>query len=230
MENKKEEKIELKEKNKTIKKGLKIIIIVLGIFLILLLVHSIRNYYIMANLEKNIQEYKNLNNFNMHLIGHEKNSAAKMECNYYEKGDNTALYIEKNYDGTKYKTSMYKDKTNTKEAEVFVDINDEPFEHSFGGAIDVKITSLVAAENTADRIINSIGTSIIPIKYEGKNCYKIINICSPNYFVKNKLIIEKDTGLTLEAEDENIKSKREYKFNNVDDKVFTKPDAIMYHK
>ena len=68
-------------------------------------------------------------------------------------------------------------------------------------------------------------------KYNDIKCYTIDNFLSPNILIGNEVntyTIDKETGLVMKTNMNNIVSERNYEFDNVDDSIFVEPNIGEY--
>lgn len=72
------------EKKKIIKNVLKIVLILITMFLVLLIVHTIRNYVIITELQDKIAEYNNSINYHIKSFATENNGTI-VKMDYYKK-------------------------------------------------------------------------------------------------------------------------------------------------
>ena len=89
-----------------IKKGLKIIGIIILILLVLILVHTIRNTIIISGLQNKVEKYSNSNNYHIKSISHiDKNTT--IIINQYQKNEKQVLILERIVNDEKVKMSSY---------------------------------------------------------------------------------------------------------------------------
>ena len=77
-----------------IKNFIKVVGIILLVFIILMLIHSIRNYMIVRELQNKISKYENSTNYHIKSETTEPNGII-MTVNSYRKDDKQATFIER---------------------------------------------------------------------------------------------------------------------------------------
>ena len=97
-----------------IKKVLKIIGIIIAIFIILVVIHTIRNYIIITSLQDKISQYSNSSNYHIKSVATEDNGTI-ISIAYYKKDNKQVVFLERNLNGEISKISMYNngEKTDT---------------------------------------------------------------------------------------------------------------------
>ena len=210
-----------------IKKILKIIGIIVGILIILLLVHTIRNYIIITDLQDKFSQYSDSSNYYIKSIATEDNGTI-ITMEYYSKDNKQVVFLERNINGETSKISMYDDgeKTDTfwdnKENKI-VQLDSETM-------IEINIYNRLETDNNWQTFLGSIFASVKFTNYNGKECYIIKGFLSSNLlnFESAEIYVEKDTGLFVKAIEGSTTTEREYEFDNVEDTVFSEPDISQY--
>ncbi len=209
------------------KKILKIIGIILIILLVLTLIHTIRNYIIIRNLQNKISKYSNSTNY---FVKSEstKNDGTKIIMKYYQKDNKQAVFLEKTSNENEIKISRY---NNGERVDTFTETKDSKVAQlDTSTLISVNIYNQLETDNKWQTFIGSIISNIRSEKCNDKECYVIKGFTSTTSltFEGTKIYIDKDTGLLVKViEDETI-SNREYEFNNVEDTIFIEPDISQY--
>lgn len=209
------------------KKILKIIGIILIILLVLTLIHTIRNYIIIRNLQNKISKYSNSTNY---FVKSEstKNDGTKIIMKYYQKDNKQAVFLEKTSNENEIKISRY---NNGERVDTFTETKDSKVAQlDTSTLISVNIYNQLETDNKWQTFIGSIISNIRSEKCNDKECYVIKGFTSTTSltFEGTKIYIDKDTGLLVKViEDETI-SNREYEFNNVEDTIFVEPDISQY--
>lgn len=209
------------------KKILKIIGIILIILLVLTLIHTIRNYIIIRNLQNKISKYSNSTNY---FVKSEstKNDGTKIIMKYYQKDNKQAVFLEKTSNENEIKISRY---NNGERVDIFTETKDSKVAQlDTSTLISVNIYNQLETDNKWQTFIGSIISNIRSEKCNDKECYAIKGFTSTTSltFEETKIYIDKDTGLLVKViEDETI-SNREYEFNNVEDTIFVEPDISQY--
>lgn len=209
------------------KKILKIIGIILIILLVLTLIHTIRNYIIIRNLQNKISKYSNSTNY---FVKSEstKNDGTKIIMKYYQKDNKQAVFLEKTSNENEIKISRY---NNGERVDTFTETKDSKVAQlDTSTLISVNIYNQLETDNKWQTFIGSIISNIRSEKCNDKECYVIKGFTSTTSltFEETKIYIDKDTGLLVKViEDETI-SNREYEFNNVEDTIFVEPDISQY--
>ena len=212
-----------------IKKILKIIGIILLVLLAILLVHAIKNFIIIRNLQSNISRYVNSNNYHICIAANEQNGTI-MTTNYYKKYNREANLIERNMNGEIAKISIY---SNDGKRNFYVENSKEKIAKLNTDALGltVQIYNSLESDSIWHTFLSSIFTYIKTTKMNDKDCYIVGNYRS---FIglmpvgKNEYYIEKDTGLMIKSITNDLVSERKYEFDNVDDNVFVEPDINEY--
>lgn len=204
----------------------RIILIIIAVLVVLLIVHTFRNYYIILSMQNKILEYKDSTNF--HFINVSNwNDGTKVTMNYYKKGEKQAVFIDREGNDKTVKMSMY---DNGKRVDNFYEVGDSKTAKLGGGMISVEISNRLETANAMETLATCIGSRIKSVKYNGKDCYAIKGVISSLTIASEDetIYVYKDTGLLAGSENDNEKAVRETEFNNVSDSVFVEPDISEY--
>ena len=85
---------------------LKIIGIILLIVIAIFVIHTIRNYIIITDLQNKIAKYTSNTNYSIKSISTSK-EGTKVIIEYYKKENKQAIFMERNINGETLKVSMY---------------------------------------------------------------------------------------------------------------------------
>ena len=210
------------------KRIFKIIGIIIIILIILILIHTLRNYFIITDLQNKISQYSNSSNYYIKSIATEENGTI-ITMEYYKKDIKQVVFLERNLNGEISKISMY---DNGERTDTFCDNKANKIAQLNSGTImTVNIYNRLETDNKWQTLLSSITSKIKSVTYNGKECYAIKDFISatPLSFEDAEIYIEKDTGLFVKMIEGNVTTEREYKFDNVDDKIFTEPDISKYN-
>lgn len=210
-----------------LKKVLKIIAIILVVIIIAFLIHTIRNYVIITNLQNSISKYAESRNFYIKSIANENNGTI-VTMEYYKKDDKEVVFLERNLNGEITKISMYNngERTNT-----YTETEDKKIAQlDSENIMSINIYNNLETDNKLQTFLGSIFTRIKSEKFNGKDCYVISEFLSSMSLTNNNQenFIEKDTGLLVKINLNGMNTEKEYEFNNVDDSIFIEPDISEY--
>ena len=210
------------------KKILMVLGIIIAIFVMIVLVHTIRNYIIITNLQNKILQYSSSTNYHAKYVTTEDNGViATMD--YYRKDNQEVLFLERNINGEINKISMY---TNEEKTNIYIETKDtKSAQLNTKKTIQgINIFNQLETTNSWQTFIGSINTKVKPITYKEKECYDISKFVSEGTltFEGAEMYIEKDTGLLVKIIEGTTVSEREQEFNNVDDSIFVEPDINQY--
>ena len=208
------------------KKALKIIGIILAIVLFITIIHMVRNFIIIKDLQNKISKYKDTDNVHLSLFSDQHNGTV-LTCEYYKKDGKKAAFIERNVNGKINKLSIYE----------YGDTH-----HSYTEAEDVKVAKLNAGfisveifngtemETFFQTILSSLVSNIKTVKMDGKEYYELKHTLSPMLMEEDNqsLLVDKETGLLYKKTSDISTSTRKYEFDNVDDSIFIEPDISEY--
>lgn len=216
------------EKKNSRKRILRIILYIILALIIIFLIHTLRNFFIISNLQKNISNYVNSDNYYIKINTTESNNTT-VALKYYKKGDKQLVLWEKNTNGELLKMSMY---NNGQRVDTFTETsNSKTVKFNSPSQISVQIYNFLETDNSWQTFLLSALAKVRSTTYNGKACYTVENFLNPNSLFgteKNVVYIEKDTGLYLKNITDSTVTEREYEFNNVSDSMFVEPDVSQY--
>lgn len=209
------------------KKVFKILGVILLVLIAIFLIHTIRNYIIISELQNNISKYTDTSNYYTKSTSI-ASDGTKMEMEYYTKDNKQVMIINRELKEAKSKVSMYDngDRVNTyiesKDSKV-AQLNREEI-------LPIKIYNNLESENKWQTFLGSISTNIKKVNYNNKECYLIKDSSFPMSltFKGAELYIERGTGLLIRTNEGGNITEKEYSFNNVDDSIFVEPDISQY--
>ena len=209
------------------KKILKIIGIILLIVIAIFLIHTIRNYVIISDLQEKISKYVNSTNYRTKSVTTE-NDGSVVTMEYYKKDNKEVVFMERNLNGEISKISIY---NNGERKDTFYDNKEgKTVQLNTDNLMSVNIYNFMESDSKWQTLFGSIFANIKSANCDGKDCYIIKGFLSSMSLnsTSSETYIEKDTGLYFKKVDgENI-SKREYEFDKVDDSIFVEPDIGLY--
>ena len=203
------------------KKVLKIILIIIAIAFIVFLIHTVRNYIIITDLQNKISDYAKSTNYNIKMTTIENNGTI-MRLDTYKKDNKKVVFLERESNGEKTKISSY----DTGESHhTYTEAKGEKKANLNGGFITVQIYNGTEMDNTWQTILCSITANIKSVKENGKEYYQLRNIVSSSAitFEGETYLVDKATGLLYKNTNSISTYTREYEFNNVDE-----PDISEY--
>lgn len=209
------------------KKFLKIIGIILLVIIVIFLIHTIRNYIIITDLQNKIAEYSDSTNYYTKSVATESDGAV-VTMEYYKKDNKEVTFLERNLDGKISKISMY---NNGERTDTFWDNEENKTAQIDSEAImSINIYNFTETDNIWQTIVGSIVANVKSTKYNGKECYIIKGFMSSGTLTPegSETYIDKETGLYIKSVQGDIITEREYEFNNVDDSIFVEPDLGLY--
>lgn len=210
-----------------IKKVLKIIGIIVAILIILFLIHTIRNYVIVTGLQNKIKPYFNSSNYYMKSVA-TGNNGTTLTMEYYKKDNKQVAFLERNLNGEISKISIY---NNGERTDRFFDNKEDKIaELDSDMAMTVNLYNGLESENKWQTFLSCIPANIKSINYNGKECYSIKGFMSLTSLNSedSETIVDKNTGLLVKLTNGEDQTEKEYKFDNVDDSIFTEPDISEY--
>lgn len=207
------------------KKVFKIIGLVIVVILILFLIYCIRNFIIIKNLQKNIEQYTSKSEYSIKSISTEENGVV-IETQYYRKDNKQKLVLIRKLDNTEYRIESY---NNGERTDIFWDNPEKKTAKINSGEImGMNIENNFSFKNIFQTLLYAINNKIDVTEYNGKNCY-VISRRLYKQDEREVLYIEKDTGLVLKSVyANNIVTEKEYSFENIEDDIFTEPDIGQY--
>lgn len=210
-----------------VKKVLKITGSIVAILIILVLIHTIRNYVIIKGLQDKISQYSNRSNYYIKSVATEDNGTI-VTMEYYKKDNKQAVFLERNLNGEISKISMY---NNGERTDTFWDNKENKTAQLDSGTImTVNMYNHLETDNNWQTFLGSIFAKIKSTNYNGKECYIIKGFPSSLSltFEGAETYIEKDTGLYLKTIEGDRTTERKYEFDKVDDSIFVEPDISQY--
>ena len=208
------------------KKILMVLGIIIAILVVIVLVHTIRNYMIITDLQNKISQYADSVNYYTKSIATVKDGTITME--YYRKDNNQVVFLERNLNGTINKVAMY---NNGEKTDTFTQTPDTKIAQLNSGTImSIGIYNHLETENNWQTFLGSMFASVKSTNYNGKDCYIIKGFMSSTSltFEGAETYIEKDTGLFIKDIEGETITEKEYEFDNVDDSIFVEPDISQY--
>ena len=208
------------------KKILMVLGIIIAILVVIVLVHTIRNYMIITDLQNKISQYADSVNYYTKSIATVKDGTITME--YYRKDNNQVVFLERNLNDTINKIAMY---NNGEKTDTFTQTPDTKIAQLNSGTImSIGIYNHLETENNWQTFLGSMFASVKSTNYNGKDCYIIKGFMSSTSltFEGAETYIEKDTGLFIKDIEGETITEKEYEFDNVDDSIFVEPDISQY--
>ncbi len=215
------------EKKKIIKNVLKIALIVIAILLVILIIHTIRNYVIVTDLQNKIAEYNGSTNYHIKSVATENNGTI-VKMDYYKKDGKQVVFMERNVNNEITKISMY---NNGERTDTFTETKDSKIAQLNSGTImSVGIYNHLESDSKWQTILGCINAKIKSVDYNGKECYIVKEFMSSISLTSEgaETYIDKETGLFVKSTEADIVNERSYEFNMVDDSIFTEPDISQY--
>ena len=211
------------------KKIFKIILIILLVVIAIFLIHTIRNYIIITDLQDKIAKYSDSENYYIKSTSTTE-EGTKVIMEYYKKDNRQVVFMERNQNEENFKMAMY---DNGERIDIFYensegktcDINSDHTQ-----LIQINLYNFLENDNKWQTFISSAIARVKPIKHNDKDCYAIKRFLSTTSLMdKNmEIIIDKETGLFVKSTETGNIVEREYKFNDVDDSIFVEPDISQY--
>ena len=211
-----------------IKKVLKIIGIVMAILIILLLIHTIKNYIIITDLQSKISNYQDSKNYHIKSVANSNNGTTNIKMDYYRKDNKQVIFIERNANGESAKLSMY---DNGERVDTFTDTQDtKTAKLNSGELMTVNIYNYLETDNKWQTLLGCITAKIKSTNLNGKECYIVKDFLSSTSLTSEgaETYIDKETGLFLQTTETEIITERDYEFYNVEDSIFIEPDISQY--
>ena len=209
------------------KQILKIIGVILLIVIAIFLIHTIRNYVIISDLQNKISKYANSTNYRTKSVTTE-NDGLVVTMEYYKKDNKEVVFLERMANNEVTKISMY---SNGERTDVFTETKDSKVAQLNSGTImSLGIYNHLENDSKWQTILGCISAKIKSVDYNGKKCYIVKEFMSSNSLTSEgvETYIDKETGLFVKSIDASIVNEREYEFNTVDDSIFTEPDISQY--
>lgn len=209
------------------KKILKIFGLILLVIMMVFLIHTIRNYIIITNLQNKISNYANSTNYYTKSVSRENNETV-VTMEYYKKDNKEVVFLERNQNGEIYKISFYNngERTNT-----FWDNKEgKTAQLNTDSIMRINIHNGTETDNKLQTLLESITANIKTTKCDGKDCYSAKGLFSTVSLSEEgaTTYIYKDTGLMFKTIEGDRINERTYEFNNVNDSIFIEPDLSQY--
>lgn len=211
-----------------IKKVLKIIGIIISILIILMLIHTIRNYIIITDLQSKISNYQNSKNYHIKSVANSEDGTTNTKMDYYRKNNKQAIFIERNTNGETIKLSMY---DNGERVDTFIETQDSKnAKLNSDDLMTVNIYNYLETDNKWQTFLGCITARIKSTNLNGKECYIVKGFLSSTSLTSEgaEIYIDKETGLFLKTTEVKIITERDYEFDKVEDSIFTEPDISQY--
>ena len=209
------------------KKIFKILGIILLVVIAIFLIHTIRNYIIITDLQNKIADYSNSTNYYTKSVATESNGTV-VTMEYYKKDKKEVVFLERNLNGEISKISMY---NNGERTDTFWDNKEsKTAQLDSGTIIGVNIYNFTETDNKWQTFLGSILANVKSTNYNGKECYIIKGFLSSLSLTSEgaETYIEKETGLYLKTIEGDRTTERKYEFDKVDDSIFVEPDISQY--
>ena len=210
------------------KKVLKIIGIILLVLILIVFIHTIRNYIIMSNLSDKISKYKDSNNYNAQIVTTYENGNT-LSINYYKKEKKQANFVERNFDGETVKLSFY---DNGERVNLYTEVGTKKtVVQNVESLMAIQIFNGLEFDPNNNKFVNLLLSSTALVTSENcknQECYKFTNIISMFNNNSESWIINKETGLPVKTLNKGYTTDREYKFDCVEDSIFIEPDISQY--
>lgn len=211
------------------KKIIKGIIFIVLIVILVIAIHTVRNFVIVKNMQNKISNYNKSTNFS-EKISQNESDEIKIDINYYKKDNKQAVILERT-DANNEKIIM-KEYDNGETTNIYWDTKDEKkAQLNKNALISVEIYNELETDNDWQTFLACIFARIKSTNYNGKDCYVVTNYMSPLFVYENEdhvAYIEKATGISVKNIIGEMTTEKEYDFNNVDDSVFNEPDINEY--
>lgn len=209
------------------KKILKIVLILIAVLVVIVGIHTIRNYIIITDLQNKISQYKNSSNYHIRSVANENNGTI-VKMDYYKKGNRQVVFLERILNGESNKITMY---NNGERTDTFTVTKDSKIAKlNSGTTIAINIYNHLETDNNWQTFLSSINSKIKSIKYNGKKCYAIKGFMSSTSLTSDgaETYIDEETGLFVKTVEHETVNEREYEFDNVEDSIFVEPDIGQY--
>lgn len=230
-------------KKELIKKFLKILMILTWIVAACIVVHIVRNYIIITDLENKVSEYQNYDSIHITDVSYSimeySNNISPSYMNisiieYYIKDGKAVTISNRVINGKHSKLTCYCD-----EEKLHYLVEQDGRKHAVlmrGQKVlpnEYHVSNCLKTETFMQKLFGCLVANISETQLNGKDCYEISNypFFSVGIVVEaDTVVIEKDTGLVIRADSNlNLRSTtRRYEFDNVEDSIFTEPDLSEY--
>ena len=198
-----------------IKKVFKIIGIIISILIILMLIHTIRNYIIITDLQSKISNYQNSKNYHIKSVANSEDGNTNTKMDYYRKNNKQAIFIERNTNGETIKLSMY---DNGERVDTFIETQDSKnAKLNSDDLMTVNIYNYLETDNKWQTFLGCITARIKSTNLNGKECYIVKGFLSSASLTSEgaEIYIDKETGLFLKTTEVEIITERDYEFDKV---------------
>ena len=221
----------MEKKKMSIKK--KVLIFVLFFVLaviIILFVHTLKNFLIIRELRDKISRYSDSTNYHVKSINtHEDGLISTI--NYYQKGEKQLITIERGGTAEFAKISIY---NNGERIDMFTETDDEKTANLdsgnggiFGAPLSNGLEKDLIGEN---QLLICFLAKMRNVTVNDKDCYNFSHFLSGSfmYTENDEYYYEKETGLLIMNIFGADKIEKEYEFDNVDDSIFIEPNIGEY--
>ena len=198
-------------------------------FLVFLIVHTIRNYVIITELQDKIAEYNNSINYHIKSFATETNGTI-VKMDYYKKDNKQVVFIERERDSELTKISMY---DNGERTDTFTETKESKIAQLNNGKImPLVISNYLENDSKWQTFFGCVNARIKSVEYNEKECYVVKNFMSLTSlsYEDTEVYIDKETGISLYIKNENEEGKNQYEANSVNDIDVQKPDISEYTK
>lgn len=208
-----------------VKKVLKIIGILIVILSCLIIIHTIRNYIIITDLQNKILNYQDSKNYHIKSIANSNDGTNNTKMDYYRKDNQKAIFLEKITNGEVINLSIY---DNGEKVDTFSEIkNVKTVKLDSGESIAVNIYNCLETDNKWQTLLGCITAKVKSTNFNEKKCYIVEGFLSSK--PENvEIYIDKETGLLLKTIESEVITERTYEFENIEDSIFTEPDINQY--
>ena len=209
-------------------KILLIILILLLILGIVLLIRPIKNFNIIKDLQEKMTTHVNSTNYHIKSVQKELNGVIITQ-DYYHKDNKRGLFTETSDSGEISKLLLY---NNGERTDMFIETSGEKsVKLDTGMPINMPLYNGLEMNNKWQTFLACFSAEIEEIEYDGKSCYSIKGVFSPDVMYgveENGSYIEKDTGLEIFHLMDGVETKKMYEFDNVEDSIFVEPNIGEY--
>lgn len=219
--------------NKKMKASTIVLFICLVIFLIAIigmLIHTIRNYNIIIDLQNKVSSYSSATNYHI-KTSYDSEDVGHVETDFYRKNDKRAFFtVNTNSSGEVNKMLTY---DNGKRVDFFAETPEKKIAQ-IGSAVSPNfvISNGLETDSNFRTFILSFFANIRSVKYDDKDCYMIRNFMSADLLydadTTSVSYIEKETGLELSRTFDGKTEQKIVEFDNVDDAIFVEPNIGEY--
>ena len=149
---------------------------------------------------------------------------------YYKKDNKQAMFMERKFDGETVKLSFY---DNGERVNMYTEVGaSKTVEQNTESLMSIQIFNGLEFDKNNNSLTNFLISSMAFIRSEkcdNQDCYRFTNILTMfNKDNSDTWIINKETGLPLKSLNKESTVNREYKFDCVEDTIFTEPDISEY--